>query len=594
MAGVDMQLRMSDRLQIGAVVEYDGAPGSSRKLTAATALAKLDDNTLLSGELVSTTSDIKGVGFGAGLELRHDDSLLKYNLHVQASDAGFDNPSAAIASGHAEIRGHLDYQLDTNNHLKAEMVYTQDNNQVTSSGLSNSVQTQGVSLAVQTRISPNVTTELGVRAGQTDTNASTGFDYGSSTGGTTGNVAVPSTGVNRETLTARARVSVKVPDVPNAQVFAEGEQDVNDANRKVAAIGGNYAINDKARVYGRYELISSLGSQYDLTNTTQRNVGLVGVESAYMQGGRVYDEYRMADTINGRAMQSAMGVRNTFEVTESLRLTGSLEQVSALQGANGTSTGESKAITGAFDWLGAGEYKNRLRGSGTAEFRQATESTSGLMTLGLAYKLDPDWSVLTRATVNSVNNLTDGSVHWLEREQIGFAYRPVDQDVWNSLFRYEHKADNWQGVVSTTLLPVNTTTDIFSAHLNYQPWQQDILSARYATKQSITSSDGLRSTYGAHLLYGRWTHDIRQDWDFGVQAGMLLGDGGTQQHTLGAELGYQVSQGLWLSGGYNVLGLRDPDLAGADYTDSGFYLRLRFKFDERLFQDAKAKSARAD
>jgi hypothetical protein len=42
------------------------------------------------------------------------------------------------------------------------------------------------------------------------------------------------------------------------------------------------------------------------------------------------------------------------------------------------------------------------------------------------------------------------------------------------------------------------------------------------------------------------------------------------------------------------LGLRDPDLAGADYTDSGFYLRLRFKFDERLFQDAKAKSARAD
>jgi hypothetical protein len=526
--------------------------------------------------------------------LRHDDNLLKYNLRVQASDAGFDNPSAAIISGHAEVRGHLDYQLNTDNHLKAELVYTQDNNQITSKGLSNSVETQGVSLAVQTKITPNVTTEFGVRAGQSDTSASTGFDYGSSAGGTTGSVAASTTGVNRETLTARARVTVRVPDVTNAQVFAEGEQDVNDSTRHVAAIGGNYAITDKARVYGRYELVSSLGSQYDLTSTTQRNVGLVGVESAYMQGGRLYDEYRIADTIDGRAMQSAMGVRNTFEVTQSLRLTGGLEQVSALPGPNGTSTGESKAITGAFDWLGADEYKNRLRGSGSAEFRQATDSTSGLLTLGLAYKIDPDWSVLTRATANRVSNLSDGSMHWLEREQIGFAYRPVDQNVWNSLFRYEHKADNWQGVVSTNVLPVNTTTDIFSAHLNYQPWQQDILSARYATKQSVTTSDGLRSTYGAHLLYGRWTHDISQDWDFGLQAGLLLGDSGTQQHTLGAELGYQVSQGLWLSGGYNVLGLHDPDLAGADYTDSGFYLRLRFKFDERLFQEDKSKPVRAD
>lgn len=594
-AGVDVQLRMSDNLQLGLVVEADGAPDNGRKLVAATALAKLDTNTVVSGELVGTHSDLKGDGQGVGMELRHDDNLLKYNLHVQVSDAGFDNPSAAITSGHSEVRGHLDYRVSNDTYVKGELVYTQDNNLAGSTGNSNAVQAQGIGVSVQTKVSPQVTAEVGMRAGKTDTSAATGFDYGATTGGSTGSAApATTTGFTKDTLTARGRLTVNVPDVPNVQVFVEAEQDVNDATRHLAALGGNYAINDKARVYGRYEVISSLGNEFALASDQQRNVGLVGVESNYMKGGRIYDEYRIADTIDGRAMQSAMGVRNTFEVSDGLRLTGGLEQVSALPGVNGAPTGESRAITGGFDWLGTGDYKNRLRGSGALELREATDTTSGLLTLGVAYKLNSDWSVLTRATVNQVNNLSNGSMHWLEREQIGFAYRPVDQDVWNTLLRYEHKADNWSGTVSTTEIPINTVTDIVSAHLNYQPGARDILSARVAAKKSIGSSYGVTSNYGAQLLYGRWTHDISRDWDFGVQAGMLMGDGNAQQHTLGLELGYQLSQGLWFSAGYNLIGLHDPDLTGADYTDSGIYVRLRFKFDERLFSGASANAAQSD
>jgi hypothetical protein len=210
--------------------------------------------------------------------------------------------------------------------------------------------------------------------------------------------------------------------------------------------------------------------------------------------------------------------------------------------------------------------------------------------MGVAYKLDTNWSLLTRATVNRVSNLKDGSVHWLEREQIGFAYRPVDQDVWNTLMRYEHKADTWSGLASGAEPQINVVTDIVSAHLNYQPGRADIVSSRIAAKQSNASSYGVVSNYGAQLLYGRWTHDISKDWDFGIQAGLLMADGNAQQHALGAELGYQLSQGLWLSVGYNVIGLHDPDLTGADYTDSGAYIRLRFKFDERLFSGSTSHS----
>ena len=581
-AGVDVQLRMSDTLQLGAVSEIDSTPDASRRLNAATALARLDENTILRAEAVNTRSDLRGEGQGLVLELRHDDKLLKYNLQLQSTDANFDNPYAGVTPGTVEMRGHLERQINPDNKLKAELVYTQDNGLANASGgTSSALQTRGISVAVQTNVNPNVITEVGVRAGQTDTSAATGFDYSAAASGSP--AVSTATGTTRETGAVRGRVTVKLPDVPNTQVYVEAEQDVNDKERHVAAVGGNYAVNDKVRVYGRYEVISSLGSEYALKNGVQRNVGLLGVEGNYMQGGRVFDEYRIADSVDGRALQSAQGVRHTYEVAEGFRLTGGLEQVSSLPGAGGTASGESKAITGAFDWLGTGEYKGRLRGSGQIELRDASDSTSGLVSLGLAYKLDPDWSLLTRGVANRVSNHTDGSAHWLEREQIGFAYRPVDQDVWNSLFRYEHKGDTWDGTLSASSVQVNTLTDILSAHFNVQPRAGDLFSARLAAKESRTTADGLASVYGAQLLYGRWTHDITQSVDFGLQGGLLWGSGGMEQHTAGAELGFQLTQGLWLSVGYNVIGLHDPDLTGADYTDSGPYLRLRFKFDEKLF-----------
>ena len=56
------------------------------------------------------------------------------------------------------------------------------------------------------------------------------------------------------------------------------------------------------------------------------------------------------------------------------------------------------------------------------------------------------------------------------------------------------------------------------------------------------------------------------------------------QNAFGAEVGYLVTSNLWLSAGYNWAGFRDYDLAGSEYTSRGAYLRLRFKFDERLFR----------
>ena len=65
---------------------------------------------------------------------------------------------------------------------------------------------------------------------------------------------------------------------------------------------------------------------------------------------------------------------------------------------------------------------------------------------------------------------------------------------------------------------------------------------------------------------------------------LLVGESiDSRQYGLGLELGYLVTANLWVSAGYNFFGYRDEDLAGADYTTKGPYVRLRFKFDETVF-----------
>ena len=58
---------------------------------------------------------------------------------------------------------------------------------------------------------------------------------------------------------------------------------------------------------------------------------------------------------------------------------------------------------------------------------------------------------------------------------------------------------------------------------------------------------------------------------------------GSRRRGLGVEVGYLMQSNLWLSVGYNIFGYQERDLAYAEPTERGLFLRLRFKFDEDLF-----------
>ncbi|MNK88894.1 hypothetical protein D3C87_1088800 [compost metagenome] len=624
-AGADVQLKVAKNLQVGVVAAIDENPENRRKLGAVTAMARLGEHTTVAGEWVQTDSDRNGKGSGARVELRHQGEDLAVAALASKTSTGFDNPGASFSAGRTEASARAEYRLDAATALRGELLYGQD-------ALREGTR-RGITASVQRKFGEQLVGEFGLRHGHNGTGlgSGSGFDYGQvstysgnlGSGVAANNVTALGAAANAGTqanandddlTTVRARLSAQVPGVPQANVFVEGEQDIRKSDRHVLAVGGNYAVTDKTRLYGRYELVSSLYGPYELNAGQSNNVGILGIESAYMEGGRVYSEYRLADSLDGRAAQAATGVRNTFRVDDHWRLTGGVEhtrQIGGLRnsGNNGTGhasglTGDSTAITGGVEYTDA-----RIKASGILEGRHGDDADTRLFSAGFGFKIDASWSLLARSVMSASEGqgANAGNAHHLARHQIGLAYRPVDTDSWNALMRYERRSERVTGTGSSTgaldgasvfgagngsaALPGRTSADIVSAHLNYNPRPGTVINGRYAAKWSRADDGLLRSTYWAHLLQARYTQDLNDSWDLGVQAGLLRGKGGGLQKTLGIEVGYQVMKDLWVSAGYNFVGLKDRDLAANDYTSKGAYIRLRFKFDETALGAASAGAA---
>jgi hypothetical protein len=209
-----------------------------------------------------------------------------------------------------------------------------------------------------------------------------------------------------------------------------------------------------------------------------------------------------------------------------------------------------------------------------------------LYTLAVARKLDSDWTMLAREYANVVKPRTAlGSDKLQSRFQVGFAYRPVDNNKFDALGLYERKDNRDMAAASQ----IDSHTDIISLRGNYHPSRVWWLSGRYAYKNVKELLLGtVNDSYRAQLLGGRVTYDVTNRWSLGAIASVLQGSGGDRQYAYGLEVGYIVVDNMYATLGYNWRGFASSGnasgLTGNDYTNRGWVLGLRYKFDEDLFK----------
>ena len=548
--GVDGQVQVTDKIQVGASYVRDENPQEKFTLKGANIGVKLGEKTLLTAEVAQSDTVTSGKGNGARIELKHESADWQASAFVGKTDEKFDNPNALLNKGRGEAGAKATYKLNEKTRLKAEAIRSED-------AVSNAHR-DGALLTVEHNFTSTLIGEAGMRYNKETSVAADNSTLGRANPG--------------EQATARIRLSGEVPKVPKLILFGEYEQAIPDSEKKMAALGGEYRIFEQTKLYAKHEFISSLGNQYTLNNFQQRNATVFGIDSEYMKQGHLFSEYRLRDAITGREAEAAIGLRNSWDYAQGVLISTGFERIASVNG----NTQESTAVTGALEYTADPDWK------GTARLEYRTDGTSDniLNTLGVAYKLNNEWTVLARNAVSLQSNKAGGSKDE-DRLQIGAAYRDFETNQWDGLGRYEfrYEKDN------TGILATERMAHIASTHLNFQPHPDITFAGRYAGKYVLEDSNGINSTSTAHLLGARLDYDFKRDWTMGINTGVLFNDNfGSRQYALGGEVGYLAMKNLWLSAGYNIFGFKEDELADQDYTNQGLFLRLRYKFDESVFK----------
>ena len=558
MVGVDGQVKVTDRVQVGGIYVKDKNPLAPFTLAGANLAVKLGESTFVIAEVARSESGVDALkGDAARIEVKHDSTNLKAQAFVARTDRGFDNPGAYLTKGRGEAGGRLDYKLSERTTLKAEALRTED--------VASGAVRDGVALSVHYQIAKRLSFELGLRHAAEKGNAAV------SPVPQVQDAPAPQP-LPSEVTTVRGRLTGQVPGVEGATLYGEVEMDVQDADRKVIALGGEYTLKNKGRIYARHQFISSITGPYGLNQSERQNTTAVGIDTEYMKDGRVFSEYRIRDAIGGGDVEAALGLKNLWSIAPGVRLGTSFERVESLAG---TGQNENTALALALEYTGSPVWK----GSSRLELRKGHTQDSLLFTVGLAARLAADWSALARNAYSLAR--TDGAGDKvIERLQAGMAWRDSASNRWNMLARVEHRLEQDQ---SAPGLDLRTSTQIFSVHGDWQLSRPFLVTGRYAAKWATDKSHGLATKSRAQALGARATWEFAPKWDAGLVSSVLFGEGTqSKRYGVGLELGYLVAQNLWVSAGYNLFGYKDADMAGADYTARGAYVRLRYKFDEAL------------
>lgn len=540
--GAEGRVRVNPRLEVGGVYVDDHDPAAPFELRSASAATRIGAATTLETEWASTRH-VGGVAGDAGrFELERKDDRLQARVWGAASSNGFDNPGAGLAGGRSEAGARWSARLAGRTRLNGEALFSAD--------ARGDEKREGLMLSLDRKLDEAWRGELGVRWSKLES---------------------PSPSVEPASAAVRAKLAAQWPKHPEWSGYGELEQDTREFDRRMAALGGEYRITSRGRLYARHELLSSLSSAWALSGAQKQATSVVGVDADVARDAHVFSEYRLGDSFGGREAQAAVGLRNGWKLASGMRVGTSFERVTPLEGSN---AGPSTAVTGSVDWTDDPLWK----GSSRAEVRTNRSSDQFLQSLAAAVKLDSAWTGLGRHLLTLERRHGQGG-DARERLQLAFAYRPGGP--FDALGRWELRYDREAPGLG---LRTRRIANIAGLATTGRAGEVET-SVAWSGKLTREESAGMVTAGGAQWLHGRVTRDLGREWDCGFTGSVLAGRRIAQrQYGLGAEAGRLLPGGAWLSLGFNRFGYADDELTGEEWTRTGAYLRMRVKFDETFFQ----------
>lgn len=551
--GVSAAVPVSDRLTLGGVYVDDQDPARAYQLHGLSAQAQLAPRTRLDAEWAASRGfdaqnpGAERVSGDAGrIEFAHESDTWRMRAWGGASASGFENTGSSLGAGRREAGLRFNRRLAPRTRLIAEALHSGD--------VRGREQRTGVLASLDRTLNDWTRGELGLRVADAERS-----------------------GQSREPLLAalRLKLAAQLPRHPEWSGYLEGEQDLREADRHLAAVGGEYRFHARGRLHARHELASSLGGAWALTNGAQQVATVVGVDADLGRDAHVFSEYRLADAVSGRDAQAAVGLRNGWRLDNGMRVGTSFERVHPIAGA-ALAQGPNTAVTASVDWSEDPLWK----GSARMEVRTGRASDQIVQSMAAAVRLDSSWTALGRHLLTLTDARGRGD-EARERFALAFAYRPAASP-WDALMRYEFRYDREAPEPSWR---TRRLANVVSLHGAARVAPRTEGSLAWAGKLTRQESLAGITAGGAQWLRARLTRDLARDWDVAASVSALTGRSLSQREAgAGLEVGRQLPGGVWLSGGWNVYGYSDDELTGEEWTRQGGFVRIRARVDEKLFE----------
>lgn len=343
-----------------------------------------------------------------------------------------------------------------------------------------------------------------------------------------------------------------------------------------------YQRNETDNIYFGYRL--DPGREFSGTDLVGRDRG------QYVAGGRrrlsedvdVYGENTYDMFGRHKALTSTYGVE--YRTTEQLTLSGSYEYGQIRDSFNGDFDRKALSLGARF------EGETGLSWRARAEFRRDRGETSGtnrdsdaFLFVGSArYKINENQRFLF--SVDYADTDTDDvsiqSGEYVDA-QIGYAYRPVDNDRLNLLFKYRFLKDSiGQTIDGTTDRGPRQTSHVLSIDADYDLNPQWTLGAKLGGRWGQSSPDDTieLADNDAYLAVINARYHLTHKWDLLLEGRYLeASDAGLSEFgVLGAayrHIGNNVKLGI----GYNT-GRFSDDLTDLTYDDEGVFVNFIAKF----------------
>jgi len=284
----------------------------------------------------------------------------------------------------------------------------------------------------------------------------------------------------------------------------------------------------------------------------------------------IYTNYGIENGIEDARSQGLIGVRTNIPINHWLTGNIFLERVETFQGP----TDEDFTAYGFALKMTRVEEKGSMR----VEVRHGEDGVQILANPALTIKWDDDWTSFWRTRHFQKSELN----HFVHSSLFGQSYRPQCNDKWNLIGKLQF---DWERDYT---IPEDFEEIILATSLDihYQPFTSWDFMLRYANKYAQTRFGGAKSSSFTELVAGRLLYEFHSSFDAGIHGGILRNHQDDQfNYAYGVEIGAKLVKNLWLSIGYNLKGFQDDDMVGNDFLREGFYISVRFKFDEKTAED---------